>query len=149
MSMAPELYGEGEVPLLRLIPLASRIIGVSGKAKEHNITKSQLMFMTALYYRGLLSMTKISEFISSSKEQATRAVAPLVERGIVRRVEFPENRTHVYIELTDLGREIMDSLRDECHHDVNQRLEASLTGEELKTLEESVRTVISLLKKVE
>lgn len=147
--MSPELYGEGEIPLLRLVPLVSRIIGISDKAKKYDITKSQLMFMTALYYRGLLSMTKISEFISSSKEQATRAVAPLVDRGIVKRVEIPENRTRVYIELTEDGKQIMDSLRDECHHDVNERLKACLSDEEFSTLLDSVRTVISLLNKVD
>lgn len=147
--MTADHYEEGEIPLLRLIPLISRIIGVSGKAKEFDLTKSQLMFMTALYYRGILNMTKVSEYISSSKEQATRAVAPLVDKGIVKRFEIEDNRTHVYTELTEDGKNMMIKLRDEMHEDIDRRLQKSLSEEEIRQLTEAVRTTVSLLAKIE
>ena len=146
--MAPEAYEEGEIPLLRLIPLANKIIGINEYTREYNLTKSQLLFMTALYYRGSLNMSGISEYISSSKEQATRTVAPLVERGLVKRVSVPKNRTLVCIELTEHGKSVMDSICDELRLELRPRLNNSLSPEEIAQLTESVRTTIALLMKV-
>lgn len=146
--MIREHNGEEEIPLLRLIPLINRTIGVHEKAKEYTLTKSQLFFMTALYYRGNLSMGRIAEFISSSKEQATRAVAPLVEKGLVRRFETEENRTHVYIELTGSGKKLMDDLKEETRVELHSKLRSALSEEEQRQLAAAVETVVSLLKKI-
>ena len=93
-------------------------------------------------------MTETSEFISSSKEQSTRAVAPLVEKGLVKRFELEDNRKRVYIELTEEGKSFMEEFWREMHKLVAEKLCSSLSEEELKTLFSSVRTAATLLSKV-
>ena len=102
----------------------------------------------ALYSRGILNMTETSEFISSSKEQSTRAVAPLVEKGLVKRFELENNRKCVYIELTESGKAFMEAFWKELHKLVAEKLCSSLSAEELRMLFESVRTTAGLLSKV-
>lgn len=147
--MTGDVYKEGEIPLLRLIPLTNMIVDIHEMAKEYDLTKSQLIFMTALYYRGRLHMKKIAEYLSSSKEQATRAVAPLVDKGLVKRLEDGENRTHVFVTLTETGTVMMHRLLESVRSEIGPKLRRSLTEEEMAQLTESVHNVVTLLRKIE
>ena len=113
-------FNTDEIPLLRLIPVTYRIIELDKYAKNFDLTKSQIFILTALHSHGILNMTKIAEYLSSSKEQATRAVSPLVEKGLVRRIESENNRKVVNIEFTDEGRELIKKLRDEIRMSVGE-----------------------------
>ena len=146
--MISEKNEDTEIPLLRLIPLIYRLVDFNRQKKRYDLTKSQFIVLVALYSRGILNMTETSEFISSSKEQSTRAVAPLVEKGLVKRIELEDNRKRVYIELTENGHSFMKDFWEELHSLVEEKLCSSLSAEELRELFESVRTAASLLSKV-
>ena len=147
-QMISEKCEDTEIPLLRLIPLIYKVIDFNSQKKRYDLTKSQFIVLVALYSRGILNMTETSEFISSSKEQSTRAVAPLVEKGLVKRFELEDNRKRVYIELTESGKEFMQEFWKEMHKLVAEKLCTSLNEEELRTLFDSVKTAASLLSKV-
>lgn len=142
-----DLEGD-KLPLLRLIPLTHRLLKLEDALKEFDLTKSQLYILAALYYRGFLTMTQVSESISSSKEQATRAVAPLVEKGYLKRFELENDRKHVYIELTDAGRQTIEAVRTRVISGFHERLDVAVSEEEKQQLIESLHTVISILNKV-
>ena len=140
---------EGDkLPLLRLIPLTHRLLKLEDALKEFDLTKSQLYIMAALYYRSFLTMTQVSESISSSKEQATRAVAPLVKKGYIKRFERENDRKHVFIELTDAGRQILEAVRTRAVSGFHKKLDRAVSEEEKQQLIESLHTVISILSKV-
>ena len=93
-------------------------------------------------------MTQVSESISSSKEQATRAVAPLVKKGYIKRFERENDRKHVFIELTDAGRQTIETVRTRVISDFYKKLDNAVSEKEEKQLIESLHTVISILSKV-
>lgn len=71
--------------------------------KQFGFTKSQLLVFLALRSCESLTMTQTAEHLSSSKEQATRVVSPLVDGGYVERHVDTDNRTKIHIRLTDKG----------------------------------------------
>ena len=137
-----------QLPLLHLIPLTHRLLKLEDALKEYDLTKSQLYILAAIYYRGCLTMTQVSESISSSKEQATRAVALLVEKGYIKRFELENDRKHVYVELTDAGRQILEAVRTRAVSGFHKKLDNAVSEEEKQQLIESLHTVISILGKV-
>ena len=137
-----------EVPLLQLLPLTHRLIALVDIKKQYGLTKSQAVILLALFYCGTICMSQIADYLSSSKEQATRAVAGLAEHGLVERFERPDNRTHVYIRLTETGRDYVAKCCAELTRQVDQKLDAALTPEERSTLDAAAETVIALLRKV-
>ena len=146
--MNKEYYEEGEVPLLELVVMIYKAVDFHAQKKQYDLTKTQFLILAALYHGGSLNMTKISEYISSSKEQATRSVSPLADRGLLTRVEHPDNRKHVYLELTDEGRELMVKLRGQLRQRFRERVDTSLSPEEKEELLSSARTLTALLTKL-
>ena len=138
-----------EVPLLHLLLTVKRLIRLTEAHKEFGLTKSQVIILAALHYRGSLSMSETAQFISSSREQATRSVAALCDEGILERFELPDNRTHVYIRFTENGEAFMRELWHKLRAELGERLETSLTPEEIETLRSSVQTTVELLRKVQ
>lgn len=141
-------YSGEEVPLLHLLPVIHRVIKLTDAHKQYGLTKTQTVMLIALYYRESVTMGELAQYISSSKEQATRAVAALCDNGLVERFENPENRTHVYIRFTDKGREFMRQLSKMLRAQIDERLALSLTEDELAALRQSVRTSIEILSRV-
>ncbi|MBR6084640.1 MAG: MarR family transcriptional regulator [Spirochaetales bacterium] len=137
-----------EIPLLSALPQLYSLIISCSNPKHFEITKSQLIVMVALSMHRMLTMSEVARYISSSREQATRTVESLVGSGFVERHPNPANRTHVYVSLTDSGRELMARCRSEFMIALSERLGSHLTEEETETLRESVLQIIRLLNKV-
>ena len=145
--MVADCAGE-EVPLLRLMPMLNRLVRLTDAHKQYGLTKSQVVVLVALHYRESVTMSEIAQYLSSSKEQATRAVASLFDAGLVDRFEQPENRTHVYIRFTEKGKQFMQDFSTRMRAEITARLSASLSPEELETLRGCVETTVELLGKV-
>ena len=137
-----------EVTLLHLLPILRRIIGLTDTHKQFGITKSQIIIFIVLHYRGSVTMSEVAQYISSSKEQATRAVAVLCDNGLIERFEDAGNRTHVLIRLTEQGKAHLQRLIAKLRSEVAERLAASLDEEEIHELNQAVNTVVTLLGKV-
>lgn len=108
----------------------------------------QFFILVSLYQYEPLTMTEIADFVSTSKEQATRAVAPLVDAGFAERRVDPENRRSIHIYLTDAGR---DSLHEHWRHfneHITQLYDRYLTPEEREELGRSLHSVIRILRKM-
>ena len=146
--MSREYFEEGEIPLLELTALIYKAVDFHSQKKIYDLTKTQFLVLAALYHSGSLNMTKISEYISSSKEQATRAVSPLADRRLVSRIEHPDNRKHVYLELTDEGRELVERLRHEMREKFKDRVESLLSPDEKEALFSSAETLTTILTKL-
>ena len=93
-------------------------------------------------------MTQIGEHIGASKEQATRAVAPLADEGLVRREVSPRNRTKVYVSLTEAGRALVQELVARCSQKLDERMRERLTAEEQEALRMHLSESAALLEKV-
>lgn len=137
-----------DLPLLAVLPMIHRLVLSSGERSKAIHTKTQLIIFIILSVRKSLTMTEIASYISSSREQATRAVAPLVDSGYMERYVDPQNRTHIHIRLTDAGRTYWEERRERMRGIIDQRLKDSLSPEECTELERAATTMIGLLRKI-
>ena len=142
-------YTEEEVPLLLLYPLLQKVILSAADTRETRHTKTQHIIFFALSLYEHLTMSEIAGYISSSKEQATRAVAPLVDEGYILRSVNPENRTQVYISLTEKGLDHVKLYREKIHAGLNEMLTSAISAEEAEELRQAVRTILKILIKVD
>ena len=111
-------------PLLLLLPLLSRFLTPPAHLSAR-LTKTQLLIVTALSYHESFHMSQLAAYLSFSKEQATRAAAPLVEAGLVERFAQLENRTRVFLRLTADGKNLADELRAQFSSQLKARVSAS------------------------
>lgn len=137
-----------EITLLHLLPILQRIISLTDTHKKFGITKTQITIFLILHYKGSMTMSEVAQFISSSKEQATRAVAVLCDNGLVERYEDHDNRTHVFIRLTEIGKEHLQQLISKLREEIAKRLSSSLDEEEIQRLNQAVNTTVEILNKV-
>ena len=138
-----------EIPLLHLLPMLQRIISLTDSHKKFGLTKSQMIILIILHYKANMMMGEIAQYISSSKEQATRAVAGLCDNGLVERYELPSNRTRVYIRFTEKGREYRQVICQQLRAELYAKLKTSLSEEDLQKLKQSVQTTVEVLSKVQ
>lgn len=137
-----------ESPLLTILPLIQRLVFSSIDRKEFPYSKSQMTIFTVLSIRKELTMKEVAGYLSSSKEQATRAIAPLVDAGLIDRFTDPSNRVHVYVRLTETGKSYLAHLRELVARTANARLEESVSPEEARELNCLLLRSIEILKKV-
>ncbi len=137
-----------ELPLLSVLPQIHGLVMSCADLRSYGFTKSQLIVFAALAHCGRLRMAQVAAYLSSSKEQATRSVAQLVDDGYVAREQGADNRTMVYIQLTDKGLELLDRWRVEFRSRLAARLDARLTPGEQEELARSLYSLLCLLDKV-
>jgi len=128
--------------------LMNSMIFSSVDKKAFPYTRTQFFIFTVLSMESEVTMKQISRYISSSQEQATRAVAPLVDDGYVERYTHPQNRTHIYIRLTEAGKRFLTAIRASVIENLDAKLDGSLSEEERKDLQTACDTLNRLLLKV-
>ncbi len=94
------------------------------ESRVDGLTKTQTDLIMRLAFCGECSMSSLADDLSVSKEHVTRAVAPLVERGLVEKRRAPENFRVVKASLTPRGLELSRSIRLASIDRLNERLAA-------------------------
>ena len=138
---------EPRLNMLRALPLMHRLLRLILAGERERFTKTQFYILITLCHRSPLTMTQIGELIGASKEQATRAVAPLADEGLVQREVSPRNRTKVYVSLTAEGHALVRDLIVRCSEKLEERMNERLTAEEQKALRMHLAESASLLEK--
>lgn len=59
------------------------------------------------------TMSELAEKLQITKQQFSRLINDLEEKGLVERIHDKENRRRVYIRICDLGREMMEDLKQD------------------------------------
>ena len=151
MEETPEKNGaELDIPpILSLFTLLYReITDVFDVSKAAGISKTQLVIMLALSSRSRMNMKQISHFIGVPKEQATRMVASLVEKGFAVRSIPETNRTHIIIELTEAGRRHVEDVKRNLRNRFRRSMDDSLSDEEQSELFRSATSTLALINKM-
>jgi DNA-binding MarR family transcriptional regulator len=92
-----------------------------------------------------LSPTELFRSMMVTSGTMTNRIDRLAEKGLVRRVPDPDDRRGILVELTDQGRELIDSVL--ISHVTNEaRLLHPLSREEQSTLAELLRKWLSSLE---
>jgi len=109
----------------------------SERLRRLGVSMGHLHAMALLERHGRLSMSRFAELLDVSLSNATGLVDRMAERGLVERIRVPDDRRVVLVELTDLGRRLleeMDLLRD----DLLARVLGQLEPEHLAALTAAV-----------
>ena len=138
---------EPRLSMLRALPLMHRLLRLIFVGERERFTKTQFYILITLYHQSPLTMTQIGKHIGASKEQATRAVAPLADEGLVRREVSAKNRTRVYVSLTEAGCALVQDLIARCSEKLEARMNERLTAEEREALRMHLSESAALLEK--
>lgn len=111
-----------------------------------NLTKSQMDILIGLHFIGRMNMTQVSRHLAASKEQASRATAPLVDMGYVVRSGAADNHRTVEVSLTRSGKEYLEHDLEVVLADMQDEL-SCMPPEDLARLIEASKTVAEILGK--
>lgn len=75
------------------------------------------------------TMTELAEKLQITKQQLSKLINDLEDKGLVERIHDTANRRRVYIRISEAGRTVMEDLK--CH-----MLDCTLTGLNSYTVEE-------------
>ncbi len=134
--------------LLEMMPMYHKIVLNEIEMKSIHLTKSPFFILLALMSNESLNMTQVATYIASSKEQATRAVAPLVEAGYVDRFHDESNRKLVLIRLTPSGKTFLHETKEHLHQSLEKKFER-LPIQDRQDLGSSPQTILRILKKMQ
>ena len=105
------------------------------------------IIMLSLCIEGTLTMSQLASKINTSNEQATRAVAQLVDKGFVIRMQNPDNRRVINIRLTDEAMRFMEKMKNEILDDILGKF-SSVSDSDMKKMKDALVFINSILKKV-
>ena len=89
---------------------------------EIHTTRTQQMILSAMDGGKPRSMSELAKLISTSNEQATRAVTQLVKMGFIERYQNEVNHRVVNVRLTETAHEFMKKISARCEEIVAERL---------------------------
>lgn len=133
--------------LIRIYPFCKRLL-LHTPWQISEFTGTQRLILLTSAVCGQLTMTHLAETIDCSKEQTTRAVAPLVQTGHMARIYDRENRTRVLIELTPQGHQLIRQQYKTCTQEFH-RLLSGLSLEQRRQLIQSLICIYHILGHVQ
>ncbi|MDO4944470.1 MAG: MarR family transcriptional regulator [Ruminococcus sp.] len=133
--------------MYEIYPLSRKLVFDTFDKKKYDITRTQQIIMLSLSVCGTLTMSQLASKINTSNEQATRAVAQLVDRGFIVRMQNPKNRRVINIKLTEEAQVFFNKMINEILDDLISKF-ADISDEEMERLSHSLEQVSSVLKKV-
>ena len=133
--------------MYEIYPLSRKLVYDTFDKKNYNITRTQQIIMLSLSVSTTLTMSELAKKINTSNEQATRAVAQLVEKGFVVRSQPPANRRVINISLTESAREFIEKTKNNIKNDFLDMF-SDISDDEMEKFYSALQTVESVLKKV-
>ncbi len=146
--MSEEMSKYSREKILVSFPLMHQVLHAVFTGEHEHFTKTQFNILIILHSFGEHTMMQLSELIGISKEQATRAVAPLVDAGLVERYTLPSNRNHVYVRLSEEGQIHIRELTEFCSKYIDNIIKQQLSPDEIQELDQHLSALIPLLIKI-
>lgn len=145
--MVDNVRRECIMSMYEIYPLSRKLVFDTFDKKKHDITRTQQIIMLSLCIEGTLTMSQLASKINTSNEQATRAVAQLVDKGFVIRMQNPDNRRVINIRLTDEAMRFMEKMKNEILDDILGKF-SSVSDSDMKKMKDALVFINSILKKV-
>ena len=134
--------------LFEIFPICQKFLLNTIDIPSMDLTKTQILILFALSGGRSLNMSQLSSYLASSKEQATRAVSPLVKDEYVTRFRSDENRKMVYVKLTEKGNQLILQEKALVKEYLSKRFE-SLSKEDQELFHQSLSNILTILKKID
>ncbi|MGI6204682.1 MAG: MarR family winged helix-turn-helix transcriptional regulator [Anaerovoracaceae bacterium] len=135
------------IAFLYMVPIYNGYIYSNNDLKKHNLTKTQFRALFVVNAMPDITMSDLAEQIAISREQATRAVTPLVRRKLMIRDVDSLNRRQLKIRLSDEGRKFVYELVEEFIDTAEEKFEA-LSPDEINDFYNAIMTVTRTLGKI-
>jgi len=103
--------------------------------KARGLSMPQFSILMQLHYRGVCGMSEVSERFEITPAGASQLVDKLVQSGLIRREEDPQDRRAKSLKLTDKGKELIEQGIEERYRWV-ELLVSTLTAEERSKVNE-------------
>lgn len=134
--------------LFEIFPICQKLLLNSFDLHDIHFTKTQIYILLTLSAKKNLNMSEVAAYIASSKEQATRAVAPLVKQGYVERYHNESNRKKVFIRLTKQGNDFVQKEKIRVKSHLASQFNA-LSLEDREIFRQSIENTLRVLRKLE
>ncbi|MGN1114830.1 MAG: MarR family transcriptional regulator [Oscillospiraceae bacterium] len=133
--------------LYEIYPYSRKVIVDVFEKFKIDFTKTQQLIIMVLAENETLSMSQLAEKISTSNEQATRAVAQLVRNGYVVRRQNKNNRRIVNISLTELALQQVELLKQEVIDTLFEKLDL-VSEEEMQDFYNALKCISNVFKHI-
>ena len=131
----------------KIYPMSRKLVFDTFDQKKYHVTRTQQIVLLSLSVCGTLNMTQLASRINTSNEQATRAVAQLVDMGFVERKHQPDNRRVVNITLTPEAEVFLKKMKADIHDDLLRRF-SNVSDEDMAKLSDALVQVSLVLEQV-
>lgn len=134
--------------LMEIFPIVQKLLLNTIDLHSVTLTRTQMLVLFTLSGKKNLNMSQLASYIASSKEQTTRAVAPLVKQGYVVRFHMEDNRKKVYVRLSAQGEDFIYREKQLVKERLSSKFN-NLSSEDQEMFHRGVSDILSVLKKLE
>lgn len=134
--------------LYEMYPLSRKLVFDTFNLKNSILTRTQQIILLALSLNKTLTMSQLAEKINTSNEQATRAVAQLVEMDFVERKQDTKNRRIINISLTEKAMNFLENTKNNIMDELLKKFER-ISDDEMLSFRQAVSQIINVLKIIE
>ena len=133
-----------------LIAAARRRIkqAVLARVNERGLTPQQFWILIAIHETPGVSQIAIAERIFADAPTVSRAIAPLVDKGLARAEADPSDRRRARLSLTPAGARLARSLHP-IAREIREAIVAGMTPEEVQALNAALDRVVTNLDRLE
>ena len=132
---------------LYMVPIYNGYIYANNNLKKHDLTKTQFRALFVVISMPGITMSDLADNIAISREQATRAVTPLVKRKLMTRTVDRMNRRQLNLKLTPEGHRFVYQLVEEFIETAEDKFKG-LSQAEIDDFYNAVTTVSNTLGKL-
>lgn len=112
-----------------------------GKHVEQGISSSQAIILEQLASRGQLRASDLAEVLNITSGAVTSLCDKLIKCGYAKRSRTEEDRRVVYLDITEKGRDMLDSVRKK-RREITELFYSALSIEDIKHLTRIHREVL-------
>lgn len=134
--------------MYEIYPISRKIVFDTFDFGENILTRTQQIIIMALSVHQTLSMSALAKKINTSNEQATRAVAQLVEKGFINRCKNQLNKRIINISLTEKAHDFLEETKANIHDELVRKFD-NISDEEITKFHESLLQIKKILQIIE
>lgn len=97
--------------LMKLFPNYNQHLHMLLSINDLDLTKTQLAAILIIANEQTMSMSELADRMCISREQATRVINPLADRGLIHREIHPGNRRQIDIRLSTQGITCLEDMK--------------------------------------
>lgn len=134
--------------MYEIYPISRKLVFDTFEGRKKDLTRTQQIIIMALSINKSLSMSQLAEKINTSNEQATRAVAQLVDKGFINRHQSPLNRRVINISLTEKALDFLEETKENIHDELVKKFDV-ISNDDMHKFYDSLLQIKKVLQKIE